>query len=147
MFYLIVVTEFTVVHYVLNSWHYIHSIEGGLRKRTRWHKFHSLMKLIAFYIALICRKGLNSIILSLAMSKIVDQIEFFSLCLATRHAKEFNSDFKPVRLRLKIYLVSHFDYVDGFVNIYSHRCRINEMRLQNGRWTTPPASYHENYSS
>ena len=54
----------------------------------------------------ILMKGMNPIIHPPAMGKIVGQTRFFSLSEATSLEKE-NSEFKPVKLRLKIDLVSY----------------------------------------
>ena len=56
-------------------------------------------------------KGMNPIILPPAMGKIVGQTGFFSL----GEEKE-NSEFKPVKLRLKIDLVSYPARAEGLVN-------------------------------
>ena len=62
-------------------------------------------------------KGMNPIILPPTMGKIVGQTMFFSLGDATCLG-EGNSEFKPVKLRLKIDIVSYPARAEGLVNIY-----------------------------
>ena len=66
-------------------------------------------------------KGMNPIILPPAMGKIVGQTRFFSLGEATSLEEE-NSEFKLVKLRLKIDLVSHPARAEGLVNIIKTLC-------------------------
>ena len=60
-------------------------------------------------------KGMNPIYYHSSYGKIVGQIVFFSLGEATSQEKE-NSEFKPVKLRLKIDLVSYPAREEGLVN-------------------------------
>ena len=60
--------------------------------------------------------GMNPIILPPAMGKIVGQTVFFSPGEAT-NLGEGNSEFKPVKLRLKTDLVSYPARAEGLVNM------------------------------
>ena len=60
---------------------------------------------------------MNPIILPPAMGKIVGQTRFFSPGKVTSLG-EGKSEFKPVKLRLKIDLVSYIARAEGLVNIY-----------------------------
>ena len=64
-------------------------------------------------------KGMNSIIFSLAMVKLLSSMK--SSILVSQSAKEKeNSEFKPVKSPLKVYVLSRFSYVEGKVNIYTY---------------------------
>ena len=71
-------------------------------------------------------KGMNPIILPPAMGKIVGQTRFFSLGEATSQEKE-NSEFKPVKLCLKIDLVSYPARAEGLVNRITNKS-LNKSR-------------------
>ena len=58
---------------------------------------------------------MNPIILPTAMGKIVGRTGFFSLGKATKENE--NSEFKPVKLHLKIDLVSYPAWAEGLVNM------------------------------
>ena len=62
-------------------------------------------------------KGMNPIILPPAMGKIVGQAGFVSLGEATSLGEGKTSVFKPVKLRLKIDLVSYPAQAEGLVNM------------------------------
>ena len=72
------------------------------------------MRLIAFHIALI---PLEKVWIQLFSLQLVGQTEFFGLGEATRPKIQENSEFKPVKLRLKIDLLSYPAQAEGLVNM------------------------------
>ena len=69
---------------------------------------------------------MNPIILPPLIGKIVWQTRFFSLGKATSLGKE-NSEFTPVKLRLKIDLVSYPVRAEGLVNMYDVQLRTETL--------------------
>ena len=66
----------------------------------------------AFPMALLpLRKGMNPTILHLAMGKYLGKLDFSTLLWIPVYEKE-NSEFKPIKLRLKIHLVSLPTYAE-----------------------------------
>ena len=84
------------------------------RKWTRCHEFKSWTRLIAFHIALIPLGKVWIQLFSLQLW-VNRHTRFFSLGEATRRKK--NSEFKPVKLRLKFDLVSYPARAEGLVNM------------------------------
>ena len=79
------------------------------------------------YIPKSLGKGMTPTILSPAMGKIVGQIRFSHFGMATGLWEKKNSEFKPVKLHLNIYLVLQPALVEGlgiyiYIYIYIHMC-------------------------
>ena len=88
------------------------------RKWTRWHEFKSWTRLIAFHITLINpwkKEWIQLFSFPLWVNSRADW--FLSLGEATRLGEGNHSQFKPVKLSLKIDLVSYPARVDGLLNM------------------------------
>ena len=84
------------------------------RKWTRWHEFKSWTRLIAFHIALM---PLGKVWIQLFSLQLVDRLGSPALVRQLVKERE-NSEFKPVKLRLKMTLCHILPERRGWVNIY-----------------------------
>ena len=102
----------------------LQSVRAGARgvmviivgKWTRWHEFKSWMSLIAFHIPPLRKVWIQLFSFQLWVNCRVDCILQPSLGNQSRRRK---TEFKSVKLRLKIDFVSHPTRVEGLGNIYS----------------------------
>ena len=87
------------------------------RKWTRWHEFKSWTWLIAFHLALIPvgKEWIRLFSLQLWVNSRVDWIS--SALMQPRVSEKENSEFKPVKLRLKNDLMSYPVQAEGLVNM------------------------------
>ena len=86
------------------------------RRWTWWHKFKSWTRLIAFHIALmpLGKVWIQLFSLQLWINSRADWVLQFGEATGLGEGK---SEFKPVKLRLKIDLVSYHARVEGLVNM------------------------------